>query len=110
MICYCNRTKDDLGNSSKTYVFDNGKRMSFERYSTIKDKNFKSRCGGETIVKESENHVTTFNSFSIDKDILIEALYKFGINKIENNKKCTCDQNNDEDITSPWCWKCNAFK
>lgn len=111
MKSYCNRTKDEFGNSCKTYIFDNGKRISFERYSLIKDMNFKTRCGGETIVKRGEDYILTFNSFSIDKDIIIEGFGKFEI-KIDYNeyKKCTCERNKDVIFISPWCWKCNAFK
>lgn len=81
---YCRRIKDEFGNSCKTYIFDNGKRISFEKYSLIKDMDFKSRCGGETIVKRGEDYILTFNSFSMDKDMLIDALSKFNI-KIDYN-------------------------
>ena len=74
------KTKNNLGEKCKTYVYDYDNSIIFYKYTLITG-DFENMAGGEVIIKETENYILTFHRFSIKKSTLIDLLITLDINE-----------------------------
>ena len=73
------RTKNNLGEKCKTYIFDYENSIIFYKYTLISNRIFRKLIGGEVIIRETNNYIITLHQFSIKKSTLLEALAQFDL-------------------------------